>query len=40
MNVNFALFPPLKNKIRDKKLRNTKLANRALECIKEISESL
>lgn len=31
MNANFGIIPPLEEKIRDKKLRYTKLADRALE---------
>jgi methylenetetrahydrofolate--tRNA-(uracil-5-)-methyltransferase len=40
MNVNFGLFPPLKEKIRDKKLKNTRIANRALEHIEELKKRL
>lgn len=34
MNANFGILPPLDEKIRDKKLRYTKLADRALENLK------
>ena len=34
MNANFGILPPLKEKIRDKKLRYTKLADRAIENLK------
>lgn len=34
MNANFGILPPLEEKIRDKKLRYTKLADRALENLK------
>jgi methylenetetrahydrofolate--tRNA-(uracil-5-)-methyltransferase len=33
MNANFGIVPPLEEKIRDKKLRNEKLADRAIEKI-------
>lgn len=36
MNVNFGLFPPLEKRIRNKKEKNTALAQRALEKIKEL----
>ena len=35
MNANFGILPPLEEKIRDKKLRYTKLADRALENLKD-----
>ena len=35
MNANFGILPPLEEKIRDKKLRYTKLADRAIEYLKE-----
>src|SRR5690606_29958874 len=35
MNANFGLFPPLENKIRNKKEKNEQIANRALEGIKQ-----
>lgn len=35
MNANFGILPPLKEKIRDKKERYTKLADRAISKIKE-----
>ena len=34
MNANFGILPPLEEKIRDKKLRYTKLADRALDNIR------
>lgn len=34
MNANFGILPPLEEKIRDKKLRYTKLADRAIENLK------
>ena len=37
MNVNFGLLPPLEGRLRDKKIKKQKLAERALEAIK-ISE--
>src|SRR5690606_17222852 len=33
MNANFGLFPPLENKIRNKKEKNEAIANRALQSI-------
>lgn len=36
MNINFGLLPPLANKIRDKKLKNKMIAERALENLKKI----
>ena len=33
MNANFGIVPPLEEKIRDKKLRYEKLADRAIEKI-------
>src|SRR5690606_408552 len=38
MNANFGLFPPLENKIRNKKEKNEAIANRALEHIKQFKE--
>ena len=35
MNANFGILPPLEEKIRDKKLRYTKLADRAIENLKD-----
>lgn len=35
MNANFGILPPLEEKIRDKKLRYTKLADRALNNLKD-----
>lgn len=40
MNANFGLFPPLPEKIRDKKLRNEAYANRALESILNLKKIL
>jgi methylenetetrahydrofolate--tRNA-(uracil-5-)-methyltransferase len=34
MNANFGLFPPLGERIRNKKLKYEQLANRALEAIR------
>lgn len=36
MNANFGILPELEEKIRDKKLRYSKLAERSLRCIKNI----
>ncbi|MCI9247042.1 MAG: methylenetetrahydrofolate--tRNA-(uracil(54)-C(5))-methyltransferase (FADH(2)-oxidizing) TrmFO [Clostridia bacterium] len=36
MNANFGILPSLEGRIKDKKLRYTKLADRALESLKEI----
>ena len=36
MNANFGILPELEEKIKDKKLRYTKLANRSLEAINKI----
>ena len=36
MNVNFGIFPPLKVRIRDKKEKNRKISERALEAINNI----
>ena len=36
MNVNFGLLPPLAEKLRPKKLKKAKLAERALEAIHNI----
>ena len=36
MNANFGILPELGEKIKDKKLKYQKLADRALECLKEI----
>ncbi|GIP36800.1 methylenetetrahydrofolate--tRNA-(uracil-5-)-methyltransferase TrmFO [Paenibacillus sp. J31TS4] len=38
MNANFGLLPPLEEKIRNKKLKNEKLAERALATIRDFSE--
>jgi methylenetetrahydrofolate--tRNA-(uracil-5-)-methyltransferase len=40
MNVNFGLMKPLDERIRDKKQKNLKIANRALEAIKEIVKTV
>lgn len=39
MNANFGLFPPLENKIRNKKEKNEQIATRALEGIKQFRET-
>ena len=36
MNANFGILPELGERIKDKKLKYQKLADRALECLKEI----
>ena len=36
MNANFGILPPLEEKVKDKKQRYTKLADRALECLSHI----
>ena len=33
MNANFGILPSLEEKVKDKKQRYTKLADRALECL-------
>lgn len=38
MNANFGLFPPLENKIRNKKEKNEAIANRALEHIQQFKQ--
>ena len=38
MNANFGLFPPLENKIRNKKEKNEAIANRALEHIHQFKQ--
>lgn len=40
MNANFGLFPPLDEKIRNKKLKNEKIAHRAIEKIQNFSQKL
>ena len=40
MNANFGLFPPLPQKIRDKKLKNERLAERALETIQNFAYNI
>lgn len=40
MNANFGLFPPLDEKIRNKKLKNEKIAQRAIEKIQNFSQKL
>lgn len=40
MNTNFGLFPPLKERVRDKKKRNEKLAERALVAIRNFAAGL
>lgn len=39
MNVNFGLLPPLERKIRDKKMKNSMIADRALESLREFKEN-
>ncbi|NOU93443.1 FADH(2)-oxidizing methylenetetrahydrofolate--tRNA-(uracil(54)-C(5))-methyltransferase TrmFO [Paenibacillus sp. LMG 31456] len=39
MNANFGLFPPLGEKIKNKKLKNEKIAMRAIEKIQNFSEN-
>ena len=36
MNANFGILPPLEEKIKDKKLKYGKLADRAIESIRAI----
>lgn len=38
MNANFGLFPPLENRIRNKKEKNEAIANRALERIEQFKQ--
>lgn len=38
MNANFGLFPPLENKIRNKKEKNEAIANRAIEHIQQFKQ--
>lgn len=40
MNTNFGLFPPLEERVRDKKKRNEKLAERALGAIRNFAAGL
>ena len=40
MNANFGILPELGERIKDKKLKYQKLADRALECLKEIMNIL
>lgn len=40
MNANFGLFPPLENKIRNKKEKNEAIANRALEHIQQFKHQI
>ncbi|MBO8171028.1 MAG: FADH(2)-oxidizing methylenetetrahydrofolate--tRNA-(uracil(54)-C(5))-methyltransferase TrmFO [Bacillaceae bacterium] len=40
MNANFGLFPPLEKRIRNKKEKNEKLAERALESIQNFSRNV
>ena len=37
MNANFGLMPPLEERIRDKKLKKQKIAQRALEFLDKFS---
>ncbi|MDD4601688.1 MAG: methylenetetrahydrofolate--tRNA-(uracil(54)-C(5))-methyltransferase (FADH(2)-oxidizing) TrmFO, partial [Negativicutes bacterium] len=38
MNINFGLLPPLGQKIRDKKIKNKMIAERALASLQKFSE--
>ena len=38
MNINFGLLPPLEERIRDIKIKNQQIAQRALICIKKLKE--
>ena len=38
MNINFGLLPPLEERIRDEKIKNQQIAQRALICIKKLKE--
>jgi methylenetetrahydrofolate--tRNA-(uracil-5-)-methyltransferase len=38
MNANFGLFPPLENRIRNKKEKNEAIANRALDSIERFKK--
>lgn len=40
MNVNFGLLPPLAERIRDKKIKKQKMAERALEKIKKFAQNI
>lgn len=40
MNINFGLMDPLEEKVRDKKLKNQKIANRALKEIDDIKKMI
>ncbi len=40
MNINFGLFPPLEEKLRDKRKRHVKIAERALSLIETLKERL
>jgi methylenetetrahydrofolate--tRNA-(uracil-5-)-methyltransferase len=40
MNVNFGLLPPISERIRDKRLKKQKLAERALSVIESFREFL
>ncbi|AEI44351.1 FADH(2)-oxidizing methylenetetrahydrofolate--tRNA-(uracil(54)-C(5))-methyltransferase TrmFO [Paenibacillus mucilaginosus] len=40
MNANFGLFPPLEERIRNKKLKNEKIAERAIAKIQNFSQNL
>ena len=37
MNANFGILPPLEEKIRDKKIKYEKLAQRAIENVREVN---
>jgi methylenetetrahydrofolate--tRNA-(uracil-5-)-methyltransferase len=38
MNANFGLFPPLENRIRNKKEKNEAIANRALDSLERFKK--
>jgi methylenetetrahydrofolate--tRNA-(uracil-5-)-methyltransferase len=40
MNANFGLFPPLSERIRNKKMKNEKIAERAIQSIQNFSENI
>ena len=40
MNVNFGLMPPLSERVRDKKLKKQKIAERALSALDRFKEEI
>jgi methylenetetrahydrofolate--tRNA-(uracil-5-)-methyltransferase len=40
MNVNFGIMSPIKEKIRDKKLKKQRIAERALATLEEFKKNL